>query len=79
MGTLVMWLRQPTTVVGISTFVGTLLALIMKQMSLVEAAPLLAGGAMSIILPDNSTAKQQAEELAKDVVSQAAFKPGAGA
>jgi len=79
MGTLGIWLRQPTTVAGISTFFGTVIALLLKQMSLAEAAPLLAGGAMSIILPDNSTAKQQAEELAKDVVSGAAQKPGAGA
>ncbi len=79
MGKLGIWLRQPTTVAGISTFFGTLIALLLKQMSLAEAAPLLAGGAMSIILPDNSTAKQQAEELAKDVVSGTARTPGAGA
>jgi hypothetical protein len=79
MGTLGTWLRQPTTVAGISTFFGTVIALLLKQMSLAEAAPLLAGGAMSIILPDNSTAKQQAEELAKDIVTGAAQKPGAGA
>jgi len=73
------WLRQPTTVAGISTFFGTLIALLLRQMSLVEAAPLLAGGAISIILPDNSVARQHAEELAKDVVSNTALKPGATA
>jgi hypothetical protein len=73
-----LWLRQPTTVAGVSTFVGTVVALLLKQISLAEAVPLLAGGAMSIVLPDNSAAKQQAEQLAKEVVSEAALKPGAG-
>jgi len=74
-----LWLRQPTTVAGMSTFFGTLVALVLKQMSLVEAAPLLAGGAMSIVLPDNSAAKQQAEALAKDVLDHVASKPGESA
>ncbi len=79
MSKLRIWLRQPTTVAGISTFFGTAVALLCKQMSLAEAAPLLAGGFMSIVLPDNTVAKQQAEDLAKDVVGQPAAKPGASA
>ncbi len=73
------WLRQPTTVAGISTFFGTVVALLMKQMSPAEAAPLLAGGFISIVLPDNTAAKQQAEDLVKDVVGQPAAKPGESA
>jgi hypothetical protein len=79
MGKLSIWLRQPTTIAGISTFFGTVVALLCKQISLAEAAPLLAGGFMSIVLPDNTAAKQQAEGLAKEVVGQAAAKPGASA
>ena len=79
MSKLSIWLRQPTTVAGISTFFGTVVALFLKQMSLVEAAPLLAGGFMSIVLPDNTAAKQQAVDLVKDVVGQPVAKQGASA
>lgn len=79
MGKLSIWLRQPTTIAGISTFFGTVVALLCKQMSLTEAAPLLAGGLVSIVLPDNTAAKQQAEDLAKEVVAQPATKPGTNA
>lgn len=79
MGKLSIWLRQPTTVAGISTFFGTVVALLLKQMSLAEAAPLLAGGFISIVLPDNTAAKQQAVDLVKEVVGQPAAKTVAGA
>jgi phage tail protein X len=48
-------------------------------MSLAEAAPLLAGGVISIVLPDNTAAKQQAEDLARDVVGKPSSSPGASA
>jgi len=76
MGKLSPWLRQPTTVAGVSAIFGAVIALMLKQMSLVEVAPLLAGAAMSIILPDNSLAKQQAEALTRDIVTGST---GAGA
>jgi hypothetical protein len=74
-----MWLRQPTSVAGLSAVFGTVTALLLKQMTLVEAAPLLAGAAMSILLPDNSLVKQQAETFTKEVVAQIAGVSGAGA
>ncbi len=69
---LYMWLRQPTSVAGLSAAFGTVTALLLKQMNFFEAAPLLAGAAMSILLPDNSVAKQKVEELTKEVVGQVA-------
>jgi hypothetical protein len=74
-----MWLRQPTSVAGVSAVFGTITALMLKQMNLVEAAPLLAGAAISIILPDNSVAKQEIEALTKEVVGQVAGASGASA
>jgi hypothetical protein len=63
------WFRQPTTVAGFSALSGTLIALILKQMSLTEALPLLVGAVTSMLLPDNSSAKQEAVDLAKQVAS----------
>ena len=66
------WVRQPTTVAGLSAALGTIVALLLRQINWLQAAPLLAGAAMSIILPDNTSAKQRAEELATSLV----YKPG---
>jgi type IV secretory pathway VirB2 component (pilin) len=79
MSSLATWLRQPSTVAGISTVFGTVTALLTHQISLAMAAPLLAGAAMSIALPDNSGARQEAADLTKDVVDRMVGKPGAGA
>jgi hypothetical protein len=79
MGTFNNWIKQPTTVAGIATFYGTLMALLLKTMTLGQAVPLLTGAAMSVILPDNSTAKQQAESLAKDMMAPPAPKNGGNA
>ena len=77
MGQVYAWVRQPTTVAGISALFGTVVALLLKQISLAAAVPLLTGAAMSMVLPDNSAAKLQAEKLAQDVVAQAAETQGA--
>ncbi len=58
------WVRQPTTVAGISAALGTLVGLVLQQLSWGQAIPLLAGAVMSILLPDNTAAKAQAETLA---------------
>jgi hypothetical protein len=68
----VAWLRQPTTVAGLSTAVGTGVALALHQVGLQAAAPLLAGAAMGMILPDNTAARTAAVTLARDVVAQVA-------
>lgn len=63
------WARQPTTVAGLSAILGTFVALLLHQLSLGAALPLLAGGITSILLPDNSVAKQDAQSFARDVVA----------
>lgn len=68
------WLRQPTTVGGISAVVGTVVAMALMQITWYQAAPLLAGAAMSIILPDDSSAKQRAMDFAARVCSQQGLK-----
>ncbi len=77
MGKLSTWLRQPTTVAGISALLGTAVAVLLGQMSLAAAVPLVAGAAVSMVLPDNSGARQQATTLAQEVVAQISQKEGA--
>ncbi len=77
MGKLSIWLRQPTTVAGISALLGTAVAVMLGQMSLAAAVPLVAGAAVSMVLPDNSAARQQTAIVAQEIVSQIAEKQGA--
>ena len=71
------WLRQPTTVAGISALLGTVVAVLLGQVSLVAAVPLVAGAAVSMVLPDNSVARRQASTVAQEIVAQLAQKEGA--
>ena len=64
-----LWLRQPTSVAGLSALVGIFSALVLHQIDFVQAAPLLAGALASIALPDNAGAKATAEALARKAVS----------
>ncbi len=64
------WVRQPTTVAGISAALGTLVGLALQQLSWGQAIPLLAGAVMSIVLPDNTAAKAQAEALASSLAEK---------
>ncbi len=66
------WFRQPTTVAGFSALSGTLIALLLKQVGPAEALPLLVGAITSMLIPDNSAAKQDATDLAKQVEAIAA-------
>jgi hypothetical protein len=72
------WVRQPTTVAGISALFGTIVALALQQMGWAEAVPLLTGAAISMILPDNTAAKQQAVTVAAEIVNQVSGHQGAG-
>ncbi len=77
MGKLSAWLRQPTTVAGISALLGTAVAVVLGQMSFAAAIPLLTGAAVSMVLPDNSVARQQAATVAQEIVAQVTAKEGA--
>jgi hypothetical protein len=63
------WLRQPTSVAGISALLGTVTAMVMHQIGLVQAVPLIAGALVSIVLPDNTRAQREAESLAATIVA----------
>ena len=62
------WIQQPTTIAGLSAALGTLMGLALQQITLPQAVPLLVGAAISMVLPDNAGARQQAESLAEQVV-----------
>ncbi len=64
------WVRQPTTVAGISAGIATVSALLLKQLSWVQAVPLLTGALTSMILPDNVVAQRQAEQIATEMVAK---------
>jgi hypothetical protein len=70
METVLAWLRQPTTVAGISTLFGTLSALVTQQVSWAQAMPLIVGGLAAIALPDNAGAKASAELLARAIATE---------
>jgi hypothetical protein len=63
----VSWVQQPTTIAGISTIAGTVSAALMHQINWFQAAPLLAGAAVAIALPDNTAAKSAAVQLVQDL------------
>jgi hypothetical protein len=64
------WAQQPTSVAGLATIFGAVSALLSHQLSLAQAAPLLAGAIVSVALPDNTGAKAGAETLARGIVNE---------
>ena len=68
MNRLIGWVKQPTTVAGLSTLSGTAAAVLGAQMSWQSSLPLLVGSIVSIMLPDNSGAKVAIEHLVADAV-----------
>jgi hypothetical protein len=62
------WVQQPTTIGGLAAFAGTASALLLQQMSWGHAIPILVGAATSMLLPDNTAAKNAAQTLAQDTV-----------
>jgi hypothetical protein len=71
------WMRQPTSVAGISGVIGTLFAIVLHQVSWAQAIPLLTGSLISILLPDNAAAKASAEGLSQDLVAKLGPLPAA--
>lgn len=63
------WARQPTTVAGFSALVAAISAVFLKQLSWAQAIPVVAGAVISMVLPDNTGAQQQASGLAAEMVS----------
>ena len=74
MGDLRAWMRQPTTVAGISALVATTSALLMDQIAWAQAVPILVGSAVSMLLPDNTGAHEQAQQLASEILAKITSK-----
>jgi hypothetical protein len=70
METVLAWLRQPTSVAGISTLLGTLSALVTQQVTWAQAMPLIVGGLASIALPDDAGARAYAALLARAIATE---------
>ena len=64
-----LWAREPTSVAGFATILGTLTAMVSHQLSWAQAIPLLVGAVVSIALPDNTGARAGAVALASAVVT----------
>jgi hypothetical protein len=64
------WRRQPTTVAGFAVILGVISGVLSHQMSWAAAIPVLVGGIVSMILPDNSTAKADAVAVANVIVNE---------
>ncbi len=61
--------RQPTTVAGLATVCGTLEAALSGHLAWSASVPLFVGAVVSILLPDNSAAKADAEAATRAVVA----------
>jgi hypothetical protein len=68
---LLVWLKQPTSVVGLSGIFGTVAAVLSGSMTWQAAVPLFAGAITAIILPDNSAEKTDVQAVAAAVVKAA--------
>ena len=64
------WAQQPTTVAGISTIAGTLVSVMIGQIGWPAAIPLLVGGGVGILLPDNTRARDAAVVIAQAGVAK---------
>lgn len=67
--TLVAAMRQPSTVLGVSTLIGTLTALLTDQITWEGALPAIAGGIAAIALPDNGTAQVAIKDATMAVIA----------
>ncbi len=61
-------MRQPSTVVGVSTLVGTLTAVLTAQLTWQNAVPAIAGSVAAIALPDNPRAQVAVKDAAAAVI-----------
>lgn len=66
------WFAQVSSVLGASGATGVLAALAAHQITWNQAIPLLVGCAVSVLLPDNTAAKTDAEALATATVKLSA-------
>lgn len=71
MGNLKAWLGQVTTGHGFMVLAPTLMAALTGQMTWQTATPLLVGGTVGLIWPENTTLRAAAQGIAQEAVSMA--------
>ena len=62
------WLGQSTTGTGFAALLGVLAAVAGGQMTWAHAAPVLVGGLLALIWPENKPVQQGASSLAADLI-----------
>jgi hypothetical protein len=70
------FVRQPTTLVGLATMVGTATSLVTHQMPWAVALPLLAGALTAIVIPEKPAVQADVQQLVTDGIA-AVVKPTA--
>lgn len=68
MGKAAAFMRQPSTVLGVSTLIGTLAAFLTGEVSWQGMIPALAGSFAAIVLPDNSNAQAAIKNAATAII-----------
>jgi hypothetical protein len=63
------WLRQPTTVTGLSAAAAAAAGVLSGQMNAASVVPMLAFSAVAMLLPDNTAAQKDAGKLAVDALA----------
>jgi hypothetical protein len=66
---IVTWLRQPTSVAGISALLAVATGMASHQLTLAQGLPVLIGAVVSIVLPDNTAMKTDAIALSQDLIA----------
>lgn len=71
------FMRQPSTVLGVSALIGTVTALLTDQITWQGALPALAGALAAVLLPDNNAAQVAIKGAAAAIVlaEQAVVEP----
>jgi hypothetical protein len=61
------WIKQPTTIGGFATLLGTATAVLAGQMTWQAAIPVVVAGIVAMALPDNTAAAANAKAAATDL------------
>ena len=72
------WLRQPTTILGVATIAGTIAEGVNRELSWAAAAPVIAGGLVAIVWPEQPSTKAAVEQTVKDGLAVVVSKGSAG-
>jgi hypothetical protein len=66
---LLAWFKQPTTVAGFSTLVGTVMGVLTGSVNVPTAISLAVGSLVAMVIPDNTAAAQASKAAAGDLLN----------